>query len=158
MESCIICLESTSNSICDQCNCKAHPKCWNSYMNEKNVLELTVSEDNQMVGIIPLFVNCPMCRKHLTLCGTMRRSQTLDAREQALFLKIKEIIPTCREQPEKSIRELSSLFRANKLMIRKDKELMTTISSFLHTFANNHPEYYPIANQAHLYVFNNQLH
>ena len=35
LDSCFVCLENSSNKVCDQCNVRAHNKCWVLYMQDQ---------------------------------------------------------------------------------------------------------------------------
>ena len=120
---CFVCLEKTSNKICNNCNCYAHKSCWAKYVNTKHSLEIYSSIDSPDVIMLSVDnLTCPQCRKKINVNNTVTRSKTKFAK--SLFI-MKSIIDFTVELEETEIlSDKKDLIRRVFKFVKKNKSFL----------------------------------
>lgn len=160
---CFVCMEMTTNKVCNTCNCVAHRKCWSEFINNTNIVELlTIDEDDGHSSLHlkhRMHLNCPVCRSEINTIGVVRRSQTKASRLTALSVRLNEYVNEYDvNDPFITLDKMMHLFMKHKTIVRSDNELSSTCATFLRRAADEFPcEYYTQANFTHLFLFGIQF-
>lgn len=128
-DSCFICLEETSERICNICKCYCHKKCFNEYINKnfKIIGEIVFSNYYIDLSIYGQLL-CPICKINLKYNKILTRSNTfyfrnkflLDVLEYyILLLDSEEDIYKCQKYLDK----ICKILVQNKDIIKKNKIL-----------------------------------
>ena len=91
MSNCFLCLNKSSNKICPQCFCVAHPKCWGKYINNSSVIQLELIFD-VILMYSPYTTICPVCRYNIPTVKPITRSQTSKIKFTTFFNNYQKII------------------------------------------------------------------
>jgi hypothetical protein len=79
---CFICLEDTNNRICKICQCYAHKKCFNKYLNKNTKIIGNIYHTSTYIDLeIESEFICPICKFSLNEHKKITRNDTLNIRK-----------------------------------------------------------------------------
>lgn len=79
---CFICLEDTENRICQKCQCYAHSKCFNEYLNKNMKIFGNIYHTPKYIDLeIETEFLCPICKFTLNNQKKITRNDTLNIRK-----------------------------------------------------------------------------
>jgi len=110
-ESCFICLEETSERVCNTCRCYAHKKCFYEYINKNFKIIGEIERNNSYIDLsIYGEIFCPICKIKLKHNKPLTRNDTFYFRNKFLLyildyyiflLDMTEDIYTCQKYLDK---------------------------------------------------------
>lgn len=81
-DNCFICLENTSNRICQKCQCYAHEKCFYEYLNKNTKIIGNIYHSDTYIDLeIETEFKCPICKISLNREKKVTRNDTLNIRK-----------------------------------------------------------------------------
>ena len=85
-ENCFLCLNKTSNKICQTCNCSAHPACWSKYLKTTTENFIVIQPDG-IAMLVKYQQPCPICKSPITQLPATTRSKTKGFRKEMCVLE-----------------------------------------------------------------------
>lgn len=156
---CFVCLNKSSNKICANCECYAHPACWGEYL-KKSTDIYTIVYPTAVVMSTPLFTTCPQCRRGIGNIKPITRGDTEFARKTAVITTVRDKLfaaemASSDNDKAKIFNDIFYLLSREKSLFRDDYTFVTMVKNKLKSLYTE--QHWNAANLHHYTIFGEQI-